>query len=146
MMKTCEVCKESVPKYRCPSCCIQYCSVLCFKTHKADTCERETNKLKEEKEKERVLTSQFNSKPETEEGELPHSDSEDEDKVNQKVLDKLGQSEQLKTILRNKHLQQMIADIDRSSSPNEDLKTAMQIPIFTEFVDECLKTVDSSLE
>ncbi|XP_057183765.1 zinc finger HIT domain-containing protein 3 isoform X2 [Triplophysa rosa] len=38
-MQLCVVCNELVPKYKCPACRIRYCSVNCFKKHKAgDSC------------------------------------------------------------------------------------------------------------
>lgn len=36
----------------------------------------------------------------------------------------------------------MIKEIDSSEDPGKLLGQAMQIPIFTEFVDECLKIVE----
>ena len=45
-------------------------------------------------------------------------------------------------MLHNKHLREMIKEIDSSQEPGKILTSAMQIPIFTEFVDECLKTIE----
>ena len=36
----------------------------------------------------------------------------------------------------------MIKEIDSSEDPGKLLTQAMQIPIFTEFVDECLRNVE----
>lgn len=53
-----------------------------------------------------------------------------------------GHSENLHSMLHNKHLREMIKEIDSSQEPGKILTSAMQIPIFTEFVDECLKIIE----
>lgn len=53
-----------------------------------------------------------------------------------------GHSQELRGMLHNKHLREMIKEIDSSEDPGKLLGQAMQIPIFTEFVDECLRTVE----
>ena len=45
-------------------------------------------------------------------------------------------------MLHNKHLREMMKEIDSSQDPGKLLSRAMQIPIFTEFVDECLHIVE----
>lgn len=146
--KTCEVCKEACHKYKCPSCSTKYCSLSCFKVHKDDLCERETNRRKKDRleENERKSRAILLAKKEPEEGEITESDSseksDDEDRISRKVLDKLGHSQELCSMLHNKHLQEMIKGIDASEDPEKLLGQAMQIPIFTEFVDECLRIVE----
>ncbi|XP_073258305.1 zinc finger HIT domain-containing protein 3-like isoform X3 [Porites lutea] len=112
-LNSCEVCTSAAHKYKCPSCHTKYCSLSCFKTHK-------------------------------EEGEISGSDEEsgDEDRVSGHILDKLGNSQELCNMLHNKHLREMIKEIDSSEDPGKLLTQAMQIPIFTEFVDECLRIVE----
>lgn len=53
-----------------------------------------------------------------------------------------GHSQELCSMLHNKHLQEMIKGIDASEDPEKLLGQAMQIPIFTEFVDECLRIAE----
>ena len=48
----------------------------------------------------------------------------------------------MKTQLKNKHLQKLLMDVDSSPNPGEELDKAMQIPIFTEFVDVCMKVIE----
>jgi hypothetical protein len=42
----CEVCvlegKSEAAKYRCPTCRLRYCSLVCYKTHKQTPCDKET--------------------------------------------------------------------------------------------------------
>lgn len=58
------------------------------------------------------------------------------------MLEKLGHSKDLLGMLHNKHLREMMKEIDSSQDPGQLLSRAMQIPIFTEFVDECLHIVE----
>ena len=53
-----------------------------------------------------------------------------------------GNSQELCNMLHNKHLREMIQEIDSSEDPGKLLTQAMQIPIFTEFVHECLRIVE----
>ena len=48
----------------------------------------------------------------------------------------------MKNKLRNKHLQKLLIEVDSSANPGEKLDEAMQIPIFQEFVDVCMKIVE----
>ena len=54
----------------------------------------------------------------------------------------LGQSDHLKSMLENKHLRDLILQIDKAERPANILDSSMQIPIFTEFVDKALKIVE----
>ena len=49
-------------------------------------------------------------------------------------------------MLHKEHLRKMIKGIDASGDPGKLLGQAMQIPIFTEFVDECLRIVEPQNE
>ena len=53
-----------------------------------------------------------------------------------------GKSDHLKDMLSNNHLRAMLNEINSSNEAGRHLESAMQIPIFTEFVDECMKVVD----
>ncbi|KAJ6831507.1 zinc finger HIT domain-containing protein 3-like isoform X2 [Iris pallida] len=43
----CEVCKEAQHKYKCPSCFVPYCSVVCFKKHKEIPCKKSSPAVEE---------------------------------------------------------------------------------------------------
>ena len=42
-------------------------------------------------------------------------------------------------MLHNHHLRQLLIELDQSEDPGSLLIKAMEIPIFTEFADECLR-------
>lgn len=141
------MCRSTSHKYKCPSCNTKYCSLSCYKTHKEDACEREASERKKEKTGlEETVNIESNVDEEPEEGEITCSsageESDNEDKVAGHFLEHLGHSENLHSMLRNKHLREMIKEIDSSQEPGKILTSAMQIPIFTEFVDECLKIIE----
>ena len=59
-------------------------------------------------------------------------------------MDKLfypGESEAIKQMLSNKHLCELLQEIDQSNNPQRSLERAMNIPVFVEFADECSKIV-----
>ena len=56
----------------------------------------------------------------------------------------LEHSKKLLEILQNKELRDLIREIDGHNKPPDKLKIAMQLPVFREFVDECLAVCDQS--
>ena len=61
-------------------------------------------------------------------------------------LSVVGDSKELKDQLGNKHLRELLLAIDSSPNPGEKLDEAMQIPIFTEFMDVCMKVIEGKDE
>lgn len=141
MKGNCEVCKSEEPKYKCPVCLVLYCSLGCYKQHKEEKCNRKpddytsSDKNENEKEDEEMKDSQ----------DIAH-DIDEDDWVSPEKLQLIGHSEEVKNQLRNKHLQQLLIDVDSSPNPGEKLDEAMQIPLFTEFVDVCMKIIEGEPE
>ena len=52
-----------------------------------------------------------------------------------------GQSKELRDLLCNPHLRQLLHSIDSADSKDDAMKAAMQEPLFVEFSDRCLKIV-----
>ncbi|KAF7665615.1 hypothetical protein LDENG_00136500 [Lucifuga dentata] len=135
-MQICSVCSEQTPKYRCPACKIRYCSVGCYKRHK-DTClpiQQPAPNIPEAK-------AALSTKPWSVE-DLLHDD-DIIDKVPLQKLELLGQSKELRDVLCNPHLRQLLRSIDSASSKEDGVKAAMQEPLFVEFADQCLKIVEN---
>jgi len=53
-----------------------------------------------------------------------------------------GESEELKMVLQNHNLREVILHIDHAQKPDIAIAKAMQEPIFTEFADHCLAIVE----
>merc|ERR1712025_465950 len=135
----CLVCSVENALYRCPTCSLTYCSLTCYKQHQTDAkCISKTVKPIDELEK----PIQNSAAPPL----LSFTEEEEEkDRVKRTSLAELHKSKHLKNMLANKHLRAMLTEIDNSHQPGKNLESAMQIPIFTEFVDECMRIVDDNV-
>uniref|UniRef100_A0A4W6EPM3 Zinc finger HIT domain-containing protein 3 n=1 Tax=Lates calcarifer TaxID=8187 RepID=A0A4W6EPM3_LATCA len=134
-MQICNVCSEQTPKYRCPACKIRYCSLGCYKRHKDKVIEVQTE-LNLLCEKHLFVFAE----PWTVE-DLLHED-DIIDKVPLQRLQLLGQSKELRDLLCNPHLRQLLRSVDSADSKDDAMKAAMQEPLFVEFSDQCLKIVE----
>ncbi|XP_065215886.1 zinc finger HIT domain-containing protein 3 [Planococcus citri] len=128
LMMKCAICSNAEPKYKCPKCRINYCSLKCWKSHSSQNCEpfKETLPLRE--------------------STLENFMYKTEDTVPPEKLKLLEHSEGVLATLRNPHVRRIIDLIDKSDNPAVDLKEAMAEPIFVEFVEECLKIVEPEEE
>ncbi|XP_066275660.1 zinc finger HIT domain-containing protein 3-like [Branchiostoma lanceolatum] len=145
-MATCEVCSEQRHKYRCPRCEVRYCSLTCFKQHKENTCEQR-EKLVQERRR-RIQQSEAAAATEEEDAvsmamwDDGMDEGDEEDRVPLDRLQKLQDSEELRGLLCNPHLQRMVREVDSSDDPEVAMQKAMQEPIFVEFADQCLRVVE----
>ncbi|XP_021185441.3 zinc finger HIT domain-containing protein 3 [Helicoverpa armigera] len=116
---------EQISKYKCPVCRQPYCSVPCYKTHKQTPC---------------TPPDPPTPANESDDKEIEY-DYPTEDTVPVEKLKLLEQSTELKKCLENPHVREILELLDKSPHPDEMMKEYMQEPIFTEFVDACLKVV-----
>jgi hypothetical protein len=49
-------------------------------------------------------------------------------------------------MLANKHLREILKNIDAQENGEKELECAMKLPLFAEFANECLKLVDDRLD
>uniref|UniRef100_A0A2M4C301 Zinc finger HIT domain-containing protein 3 n=1 Tax=Anopheles marajoara TaxID=58244 RepID=A0A2M4C301_9DIPT len=132
MQTKCEICNENERKYKCKTCTIPYCSVQCYRVHQEKPCEP--------------------PKPAQEPGTAVQFREDRQpakpllfttvDTVPQEKLELLGQSEHLKNLLANRHLRQLLQEVDCGWSGMNAIKVAMMEPLFVEFADECLRLVE----
>lgn len=135
-MQICSVCSDHPPKYRCPACKIRYCSLGCYKKHK-DTCLPVEQPAPVDPES----TESFITETWTVE-DLLHED-DIIDKVPLQRLQLLGQSKELRDLLCNPHLRQLLRSIDSADGKDDAMRAAMQEPLFVEFSDQSLKIVEN---
>ncbi|XP_077361056.1 zinc finger HIT domain-containing protein 3 [Festucalex cinctus] len=141
MMQLCKVCCNQTPKYRCPTCQIRYCSLACYKRHK-DLC-LPVKQVIPNRTKDAVSTEKMGTRlADTWSVEDLLSEEDITDLVPLENLQLLGQSKELKDLLCNRHLRELLRTIDRADNKEEVMKVAMQEPLFVEFSDQCLKIVD----
>ncbi|XP_078480787.1 LOW QUALITY PROTEIN: zinc finger HIT domain-containing protein 3-like [Lampetra planeri] len=134
-MQICNVCSESTSKYKCPACRVRYCSLQCYKTHK-ETCLPVKPAPTVPEARDASLTEPWGVE------DLLHEE-DIIDKVALHRLQMLGHSKELRDLLRNPHLRQLLKSVDSSVDKQQAMKAAMQEPLFAEFSDQCLKIVEN---
>ncbi|NXU61831.1 ZNHI3 protein, partial [Horornis vulcanius] len=70
------------------------------------------------------------------------SEEDEQDRVPLQKLKLLGESEELRELLRNPHLRQLLLSIDQAQDKSSLLRRLMQEPLFVEFADCCLSIVE----
>uniref|UniRef100_A0A8C6SA95 Zinc finger HIT domain-containing protein 3 n=1 Tax=Neogobius melanostomus TaxID=47308 RepID=A0A8C6SA95_9GOBI len=119
-MQLCSVCTEQTPKYKCPACKIRYCSLVCYKTHKAFCTARVYYYV--------LWLQVYVLIHFTEPWSIEDLLHEDDliDKVPMDKLQLLGQSKELQDFLCNPHLRQLLRSIDAAESKEDVMRAAMQ--------------------
>ncbi|XP_013419276.1 zinc finger HIT domain-containing protein 3 isoform X2 [Lingula anatina] len=130
--ETCGICTVHMAKYKCPKCRTKYCSVPCYRKHKEVGCNL-PKKIGTHSSTACTHTSQLDSSGD---------EDKSEDQVSEQKLKLLGQSEELRSLLENPHLCNMLLALDRSDNTAKDIDNAMHEPVFAEFVDFCLQIVE----
>ena len=139
-MVSCGVCRTAEKRYCCPKCSILYCSLACYKVHKEATTTA-TGDCGSKEEDDRPEEG-FILDPTAEEGVLPGGYKfTTADTVPVEKLQLLGGSEKLKELLRNQHLREFLATLDKSEEKGRLMRKAMREPLFLEFVDCCLEAI-----
>ncbi|NXK65782.1 ZNHI3 protein, partial [Sylvietta virens] len=126
-------------RYRCPRCGTAYCSVPCCRTHR-EHCAPESRR-----ERQREATGQGSPPgPAHGPGALEDilSEEDEQDRVPLQKLKLLGESEELRALLLNPHLRQLLLTIDKARDKSSLMRKFMQEPLFVEFADCCLGIVE----
>ncbi|XP_030328653.1 zinc finger HIT domain-containing protein 3 [Strigops habroptila] len=135
--RRCSVCGAAgAAKYRCPRCAAAYCSVPCCRAHK----ERCTPEPKREQEPAAAVLPPPADSPWSVDDIL--SEDDERDRVPLQKLKLLGESEELRALLLNPHLRQLLLTVDQAEDKSSLMKKYMQEPLFVEFADCCLGIVE----
>ncbi|NXV70984.1 ZNHI3 protein, partial [Atlantisia rogersi] len=133
----CGVCGAAgAAKYRCPRCAAAYCSVPCCRTHRADGW---AGRAQGSPTSCSALSSPTDS-PWSVDDILAEDD--EQDRVPLQRLKLLGESEELRGLLLNPHLRQLLLTVDQAEDKSSLMKKYMQEPLFVEFADCCLRIVE----
>ena len=136
MCLVCSVCRRDQRKYKCPACSAGYCSLPCYKSHK-EICQS-PEKVVETTEHQHYIDTAAGPDPHTDYAHLfPTANT-----VPQEKLELLAGSDKLKQILSNLHLREFLLYLDSSEDKAMLMRKAMKEPLFLEFVDVCLDTLD----
>ncbi|XP_041281206.1 zinc finger HIT domain-containing protein 3 [Onychostruthus taczanowskii] len=126
-------------RYRCPRCGTAYCSVPCCRTH------RERCAPGAPREKEKEAAGQGSPPAPAASPGAPEdilSEEEEQDRVPPQKLQLLGESAELRDLLRNPHLRQLLLALEQARDKSSLLRRLMQEPLFVEFADCCLGIVE----
>ncbi|XP_069730221.1 zinc finger HIT domain-containing protein 3 [Phaenicophaeus curvirostris] len=137
----CGVCgADGAGRYRCPRCAAAYCSVPCCRTHK-ERCapERAETPGPRPRAAEGQPRSSLAGPPPLED---ILAEGDEQDRVPLQKLQLLGESEELRGLLLNPHLRQLLLTVDQAEDKSSLMKKYMQEPLFVEFADCCLRIVE----
>ena len=148
----CEICSESVSKYRCPSCGIRYCSVPCFRNHKKEPCSSpQTNHppdvISSSSSSHPPLVQQPTNEP-TEQlfNEKTFFQRDETLPLSQSSLEKLSSDPQLISLCSHSKLQKLILEILSSPNPRETLQHVRSTnEDFMDFVDQVLAVTNPEI-
>ena len=132
----CTVCGSEQKKYKCPGCRAGYCSLACYKSNK-EVCQSQ--------QEQRTVEQHY-----IDTGTSSHTDYAHlfptANTIPQDTLQLLSESDKLKEILSNPHLREFLLFLDSSEDKAMLMRKAMREPIFLEFVDVCLDTIEPGRE
>ncbi|KAL2323363.1 hypothetical protein Fmac_027742 [Flemingia macrophylla] len=128
--RQCQVCNESQSKYKCPSCYLPYCSLLCFKKHKEFPCVKpQPTEAKTTAVSESIV-------------EKPLVVNEPRQVLPKFQLEAIASSSEIRDALNDKALQELICRIDCSSNAENELDKALADEAFCLFTDKILSTIN----
>ncbi|NXG01917.1 ZNHI3 protein, partial [Sakesphorus luctuosus] len=128
-------------RYRCPGCSAAYCSVRCCRTHRERCTPRSSRERGQEREQGPPAAPPGPAHgPWSVEDILGEED--EQDRVPLQKLRLLGESEELRDLLLNPHLRQLLLTIDQAEDKSSLMRRFMQEPLFVEFADCCLRIVE----
>ncbi|XP_065638972.1 uncharacterized protein LOC111998646 isoform X2 [Quercus suber] len=130
--RKCEVCNEALSKYKCPSCLVPYCSLVCFKKHKEIPCAKPVSS----EEKPTPVPESLVERPLT---------AEQPGDVLQKLqLEAIASSSEIRDALKDGNLQKLIYNIDGSPDAENELDKAMGVEVFRTFTEKILSAASAS--
>jgi hypothetical protein len=109
---------------------IPYCSLACYKKHKEIPCTKPVEN-----------GSKAEVKVEEEPTTVP-GDDETDFRLKRSQLEAIAASNEVRKMLRDRELQELITKIDSSPNSKLELEKAMEGPAFREFTDKLLSIVN----
>lgn len=131
LLRTCQVCSSAESKYKCPTCRLPYCSVACYRNHKAEPCHAPAPELAAPPPAEAAEGSA-----------QPAREFEEEDGDNtawrlpRPQLIQLAESAPLRGMLQDHELQRVLLALDVAADAETELESAMANPLFKAFADQ----------
>ncbi|NWI45792.1 ZNHI3 protein, partial [Picathartes gymnocephalus] len=147
-------------RYRCPRCGTAYCSVPCCRTHRGECGPGEAGRARgwpganAGLSAERCAPDPRREREADGQGPVPAparspgavedilGEEDEQDRVPLEKLKLLGESEELRDLLLNPHLRQLLLTMDQARDKSSLMRKFMQEPLFVEFADCCLSIVE----
>ncbi|XP_038684660.1 zinc finger HIT domain-containing protein 3 isoform X4 [Tripterygium wilfordii] len=159
--RQCLVCNEAQSRYKCPSCLVPYCSLVCFKKHKETPCSKPKSAEEQPtsiEEKSTGASELLVERPVSvdEPGEVLQKSQlesieflverpvrvDEPGEVLQKFqLESMASSSEICNILKDKSLQKLICDINSSPNSEDELDKAMNVEAFRIFSEKILANI-----
>ncbi|XP_020241822.1 zinc finger HIT domain-containing protein 3-like isoform X3 [Asparagus officinalis] len=132
--KNCEVCKGAQSKYKCPTCFIPYCSMVCFKKHKDIPCEKPVPPSEEPPKHSDTLKDITDER--LQEIDDPSC------VLSKEQLESIVKSSEIRSFLADVNLQEMIQKVDSSQDPENELDKAMGDQTILQFTDKVRSVIN----
>ncbi|KAI3973102.1 hypothetical protein MKX01_019760 [Papaver californicum] len=137
--RNCEVCKDAISKYKCPSCLAPYCSLICYKKHKETPCSNQVTPHAETPSSNQV-TSHQNPCPTL----LPKRSLEVEEPkliLHERKLESIVLSNEIRDALKDEKLCKLISSIDSATNSENELENAMEMEDFRKLSEKILSII-----
>ncbi|KAI9477284.1 hypothetical protein LPJ78_004324 [Coemansia sp. RSA 989] len=122
--KLCAVCNNSAPKYKCPTCKIEYCSAKCFKDHKS-MCVPPVQSTQQ--------------KPSNDVTVSKEDEEEEEHRLKEADLQKLTKSKRVQQMLAYPEIRALMETVNSNSNPVQVIHALRQRPDFEQLVQAMLE-------
>ncbi|KAI8336548.1 hypothetical protein BC941DRAFT_514001 [Chlamydoabsidia padenii] len=132
-MNHCGVCQVNTPKYKCSTCLIPYCSLVCYKTHKETPCQpaQPTTQNLDTHQKDKQTAD--------------IDDDEEETRLTPEQLQQLATSDQVRSFLEYPQIRDLVTKIDLAPQPDKLLDTIRkEDSVFDDFVLALLKSTNTN--
>ncbi|KAE9589938.1 putative Zinc finger, HIT-type [Lupinus albus] len=130
--RQCQICNQAQSKYKCPSCYVPYCSLICFKKHKG----KESPCVKPPSSE--AKTTVVSESP----VEKPLIVNKSSLVLKKSQLEAIASSSEICDALNDKALQDLICRIDSSPNAENELENAMAEEAFRLFTEKVLSTIN----
>ncbi|XP_019459590.1 PREDICTED: zinc finger HIT domain-containing protein 3 [Lupinus angustifolius] len=128
--RQCQICNLAQSKYKCPSCYVPYCSLICFKKHKESPCVKPpTSEAK---------TAVVSESPVVK----PLTVGKSNLVLQKSQLEAIASSSEIRDALNDKSLEDLIRRIDSSPNAENELEKAMAEEAFHLFTEKVLSTIN----
>ncbi|KAJ2558756.1 Zinc finger HIT domain-containing protein 3 [Coemansia sp. RSA 1933] len=141
----CAVCSSAAAKYKCSNCYIRYCSVKCFKEHKAAT---ELCVAPEKPPNNTATAATIPVASSTKGGTAADLDVSEDDEAKHRLtvqdLEKLDSSEYVKRLLMNPNTRAMLDAVRKDQNPVEAIRMLRQRADFEDLVQALMHATGSN--